>query len=65
MWQQDHLKRDCRQDVPRNNVFSKIIRSECPALPDYAGVSVAGNGLVNVQWTRGIFKVMLCNGETP
>ena len=41
---QGHLKRDCTQGVPRNNVFLRIIHSECPSLLDYVKVEQRQHG---------------------
>lgn len=43
------FKRNCKQDIPRNNFFLSIIHSECPSFPDYVGgAAKAGIGLMNV-----------------
>ena len=45
---QGHLKRDCKQGIPRNNVFSNHNPNRMPSLLDYIeGVAKAGIGLIN------------------
>ena len=63
---QSHLKRDCRQGVPRKKkVLSKNKPFRITLFPNYMeDVAKAGIGLMNIgQW--GIFMVILCHQETP
>ena len=61
---QGHLKKECREIAPRNNVI-EIIQTEGHSLLECAeDVAEAGTGLKNVD-QQGAGKKTLCHWEVP